>query len=89
MKTVHIVSLFNRWSGECQPLKAFELEPAAAAFIAEAQSEAGDAIALPESTAAEDQAKEKAWDEFETHWGFSVLQAGDLSHASLEFVRSA
>ena len=86
--TIHIVSLFNRWSGECQPLKAFELE-SAAAFIAEAQAEAGDALALPELTDAEDQAKEQAWNEFEARWGFQTLQAEDLSAGALALVPSA
>ena len=86
---VHIVSLFNRWSGECQPLLAFELEAAAAAYIAEARADADNALALPESTDAEDQAKEKAWKEFEAHWGFQALQAEDLSTGALALVPSA
>lgn len=72
--TVHLVQLFNRWSSECQPVRAFALEAAAHAFVARALEAAAAIEALEHDDAAQDAAN----DALESWSGIRACDAPDL-----------
>lgn len=74
MTSIHLVQLFNRWSGECQPVRAFALEAAAHAFVARVLEAAAAVDALDHDDAAQDAAN----DALELWSGLRACDAPDL-----------